>query len=275
MNTPAEQPQQLHGKHHGKVVLITGGGTGIGAAIAQRLAQEGAQLVLAGRRQAPLDAVAGPLSALAIVADMSDSKQARSVVQQAVATYGRLDAVVANAGGHGFAAVADTDDEAWQASLTANLGTAFVTLREALGQLIENRGSAVVISSLAGLFAGPKVAGYTVGKHALIGLTKSLARDYGQHGVRVNTLCPGWVKTPMADAEMDEFAAATGIASREEGYRTVTANVPLRRAAEPAEMASIVSFLASEEASYITGATIVADGGAHVVDLPTVAFEAL
>lgn len=266
-------PLQCGRRHQGTVALVTGGGTGIGAAIAARLVAEGAQVILTGRRAEPLEAVAKQLSARAIAADMSVPTQVKGVVEQITAEFGRLNLVVANAGGHGFSSVAETDDESWRSSMSANLDTAFVTLRESLPQLMAHRGSAVVVSSLAGLFAGPSVAGYTVGKHALIGLTKSLARDYGKHGVRVNALCPGWVRTPMADAEMDEYAAAAGISSRDEAYRKVTANVPLARAAEPAEIASIVSFLGSTEASYMTGATIVADGGAHIVDLPTVAFD--
>jgi NAD(P)-dependent dehydrogenase (short-subunit alcohol dehydrogenase family) len=131
----------------------------------------------------------------------------------------------------------------------------------------------VVVSSLAGLFAGPGVAGYTVGKHALVGLTRTLARDYGAQGVRVNAVCPGWVRTPMADGEMDELAEQKGLTSRAEGYATVTRDVPLGRPAEPAEIASVVRFLGSAEASYVTGAVLVVDGGAHVVDLPTIAFQ--
>lgn len=257
----------------GQSALVTGGGTGIGEAIAARLLREGARVAVAGRRREPLDAVAERHGAWPVVADMSDSAQARAAISGVVEEFGRLDIVVANAGGHGFSAVADTDDAAWQASINANLTTAFTTVREALPQLRANSGRVVIVSSLAGLFAGPDVAGYTVGKHALIGLTKSLARDYGSQGVRVNALCPGWVRTPMADAEMDHFAAAAAIASREEAYKVVTANVPLRRPADPAEMAAIVNFLVSAESSYITGATIVADGGAHIVDLPTIAFD--
>ena len=117
------------------------------------------------------------------------------------------------------------------------------------------------------------MAGYTVGKHALVGLARSLARDYGRPGVRVNVVCPGWVQTPMADAEMDEFAEHAGLSSRAEAYATVTADVPLGRAAQPAEIAALVRFLGSGESSYMTGAVVVADGGAHIVDVPTIAFD--
>ncbi|MDQ4501559.1 SDR family oxidoreductase [Sinomonas sp. ASV322] len=256
-----------------KVVLITGGGTGIGAAIAERYAAEGARVVVAGRRIGPLKEVATSVGGLAVEMDAADAESVRNGLAAILAEYGRLDVLVANAGGHGFSSVGDTDDAAWEASLRANLTTAFVAARESLPALIESKGQIVVISSLAGLFAGPSVAGYTVGKHALIGLTRTLARDYGRHGVRVNAVCPGWVTTPMADAEMDEFAGHAGLDSRAAGYAAVTADVPLGRPAAPSEIASIVRFLGSDESSYMTGSVLVADGGAHIVDLPTIAFD--
>ncbi|UOQ61240.1 SDR family oxidoreductase [Leucobacter rhizosphaerae] len=263
----------------GRVVVITGGGTGIGAAIAERYAAEGASVVVVGRRREPIEEVAARIGGTAIVADASDAASARAAVAEIVERLGGIDVLVANAGGHGFAAVGDTTDDDWSAAITVNLSTAFVMAREALPALLgdgtgHRGGEIVIVSSLAGLFAGPSVAGYTVGKHALIGLTKSLARDYSRQGVRVNAVCPGWVRTPMADAEMDEFAShSPEIADRAAGYAAVTRDVPLGRPAEPSEIASIVRFLGSPQSSYMTGAVLVADGGAHIVDLPTVAFE--
>jgi meso-butanediol dehydrogenase / (S,S)-butanediol dehydrogenase / diacetyl reductase len=257
----------------GRVVVITGGGTGIGAAIAERFAAEGAHVVVVGRRPEPLEEIARAVGAVPVVADAADAAAARGAVETVLARFGRIDVLVANAGGHGFAAVAETDDAAWESAIRANLTTAFTMARESLPALIESKGQIVVISSIAGLFAGPSVAGYTVGKHALLGLTKSLARDYGTVGVRVNAVCPGWVQTPMADEEMDEFAAHAGLGSREEAYAAVTADVPLRRPAQPSEIAALVRFLGSGESSYMTGAVLVADGGAHIVDVPTIAFD--
>ena len=257
----------------GRVVVITGGGTGIGAAIARRYADEGAHVVVVGRRREPLAEVEREIGAHAVVADAADGAAASQAVAEVLARFGRIDVLVANAGGHGFSPVGETDDAAWEASLRANLTTAFVMARETLPALAESKGQIVIVSSLAGLFAGPSVAGYTVGKHALIGLTRSLARDYGREGVRVNAVCPGWVQTPMADEEMDEFAAHAGLDSRDEAYATVTADVPLRRPAQPSEIAAVVRFLGSSESSYITGAVIVADGGSHIVDVPTIAFD--
>lgn len=257
----------------GKVVVITGGGTGIGAAIAERYAAEGAHVVIVGRRAEPLEVVAQRTGAICLVADAADGASAQRAVRATLDRFGRIDVLVANAGGHGFAPVGETDDAAWEAALRGNLTTAFTMSRECLPALVEAKGQIVVISSIAGLFAGPSVAGYTVGKHALVGLARSLARDYGRHGVRVNVVCPGWVQTPMADEEMDEFTARVGLSSREEAYATVTADVPLGRAAQPAEIAALVRFLGSGESSYMTGAVVVADGGAHIVDVPTIAFD--
>ena len=258
---------------HRQVVVVSGGGTGIGAATAHRFAQDGADVVLLGRRREPLGAVAAGIGAWAIPCDTSDRAQVDQAVSRVVERYGRLDAVIANAGGHGVGAVAETDDSQWELSFRTNVSTAFMLARAALPELVESRGNIVVVSSLAGLFAGPGVAGYTVGKHALLGLTRSLARDYGRKGVRVNAVCPGWVRTPMADEEMDVFASETGLPGREEGYAVVTRDVPLGRAAAPGEIASVIRFLASPDASYITGSTLVVDGGAHIVDLPTVSMS--
>lgn len=262
------------GALHGRVVMITGGGTGIGAAVAERYISEGATAVIVGRRPEPLQEVAERIGAVPIAADVTDGASARAAVTEVLERFGRLDVLVANAGGHGFSPVGDTDDENWAAAMNVNLNTAFMMAREALPALLDGGGQIVIVSSLAGLFAGPSVAGYTVAKHALIGLTKSLARDYSRKGVRVNAVCPGWTRTPMADDEMDEFARhAPEIVDREAGYAAVTRDVPLGRPGEPAEIAAVVRFLGSEESSYMTGATLVVDGGAHIVDLPTVAFE--
>lgn len=257
----------------GKVVVISGGGTGIGAATARRYASEGARVAILGRRPGPLEEVATSIGALAVVADASDSQSCAAAIATVVAQFGGIDVVVANAGGHGLSPVGETDDEEWATALTTNVTTAFVLARAALPHLIESKGQIVIVSSLAGLFAGPSVAGYTVGKHALIGLTRSLARDYGKQGVRVNAVCPGWVRTPMADAEMDELGRLAGFADRAEGYGLVTLDVPLGRPAEPEEIASIIRFLGSGESSIMTGAVILADGGAHIVDVPTLAFD--
>jgi NAD(P)-dependent dehydrogenase (short-subunit alcohol dehydrogenase family) len=257
----------------GHVVVVTGGGTGIGAAIAERYAAEGAHVVILGRRPGPLEAVAEEIGALPLVADAGDPAAVEAALAAVLERYGRVDTLVCNAGGPGFTSVGETSDAGWAEALHSNLTTSFAIVRGFLPALIESAGRIVIVSSLSGLFAGPSMAGYVTAKHALIGLTKSLARDYGRHGVRVNAVCPGWVRTPMADEEMDELVEGAGLPSRQDAYDAVTADLPLRRPAAPAEIAAAVRFLGSDESSYITGATLVVDGGAHIVDLPTLAFE--
>jgi len=261
------------GRFAGRTALVTGAGTGIGAAVCRRIAGEGGNLVLTGRREAPLKEVAATLGGRAVViaADAAEAEESRSVVAAGVEAFGSLDVVIANAGGHVPGAAADVDDESWRYSIHANLDSAFMTVRAALPHLIRSRGNVVVVSSIAGLFAGPGVAGYVTTKHALIGLTRSLARDYGRYGVRANAVCPGWVRTTMADEQMDELGRRLGL-DRDEAYALVSKDTPLARVAEPDEIAAVIAFLASPEASAMSGAVVVADCGAGSVDLPTLAF---
>lgn len=256
----------------GKTAVITGGGTGIGAAVARRLASEGASLALIGRRREPLDAVAAETGAAIFQADAADSASMRAAIARITERFGGIDVLIANAGGHGVGPTIEMSDETWALSTRLNLDTAFVSARTCLPSLIERRGSIVVMSSIAGLFAGPDAAGYVTMKHALIGFAKTLARDYGRKGVRTNTVCPGWVRTPMADEEMQMIIEKHGLDSLDEAYALVTKDVPLGRAALPEDVANAVAFLASSEASMINGAILTIDGGAGTVDLPTLAF---
>lgn len=258
----------------GKTAVVTGAGTGIGAATCRRLVAEGAHVVLTGRREEPLRAVAGPLGdrATVVPGDAADGEHMRRVVAAAVEEFGHLDVVVANAGGHKMGRAGDVDDDMWRFNVRTNLDTAFVTIREALPSLCERRGSVVVVSSLAGRFAGPDVVGYATTKHGLIGLTRSIARDYGREGVRVNAICPGWVRTEMADEQMDDLAHIQGLTNRDQAYELATKHTPLGRPARSDEIASAIAFLASDDASIITGTTLFADAGASCVDLPTIAF---
>lgn len=257
----------------GKVALITGGGTGIGAATAKRFRQEGADVIVMGRRSDPLEALAAKVGAIAVVGDAADPSAVSVAVELATQRFNRLDIVVPNAGGGGLGTVLEIDDLGWAKSLHDNLDTCFVTVRESLPALIDTGGgSIVIVSSLAGLFAGPAIAGYTTAKHALIGLTRSLARDFGPQGVRVNAICPGWVRTPMTEGEMEVLMERWGI-DVDRAFELVTSELPLRRVGQPEEVASICLFLASGESSLMTGTTLVADAGASAVDMPTLIFD--
>ena len=195
------------------------------------------------------------------------------MVGAASARFGAVDVLVANAGGHGAGTAADVADDAWAESIRSNMSTCLVAARACLPELIARRGCIVVVSSIAGLAASPESVGYVTAKHGLIGLARSIARDFGPRGVRVNTVCPGWVRTPLADEEMDQLAALRGLADRDAAYALATAQVPLRRPADAAEVAAVVAFLASGHASAVTGALATVDGGATAVDLPTTAFD--
>jgi len=279
------------GPFSGSVALITGAGTGIGAAVARRWVAGGGLVVLVGRRPEPLHALGAELRAmaaqttlptpqtqqvaLALPADAADAEAMEAVVGTARERLGGIDVLIANAGGEGPGTVRETTDAEWQQALQVNLMTAVVSARVALPALLEQRfghSAIVVVSSLAGLAAPPSLAPYTVAKHALLGLTRSLARDHGPAGVRANAVCPGWVRTSMADAEMDALGRLHGL-DREDAYTLASSNVPLRRPATPAEVAEVIVFLASPAASAVSGVVLAVDGGAGAVDLPTVAFE--
>lgn len=258
----------------GLVALVSGGGTGIGAATVRQLAREGARVALLGRRAGPIEAVAAEVGGIAISGDASSGSEAATAVSTVLDNWGRLDVVVANAGGGGIGSVLETDDEAWTAALTANVTSAFALTRAALPALMDQSGSLVLVSSMAGLFAPSGAAGYVAGKHAVIGLTRSLARDYGPRGVRINTVCPGWTRTELSE-HVVEGAARTARMDASRVFSAIAADVPLGRIAEPAEVAQLICFLASRDASILTGCVIPADGGASTIDAGSLAFQRL
>lgn len=251
--------------------LITGGGTGIGAAAARALAARGYAVCVTGRRPEPLDALARELGGHAAVADTADPEAIAGAVEEAVARFGRLDALVCAAGTGAAGAVADQTLERWNAVLATNLTGAFLACRAALPHLLEGGGAIVTVSSLAGLRAGPASAAYGASKAGLVMLTRSMAVDYGPRGVRANCVCPGWIRTAMADGEMDDFAARGG-GDREGAYAEATRAVPLRRPGTAQEAGETVAWLAAPESAYVNGAVLAVDGGAHVVDVATLAF---
>jgi NAD(P)-dependent dehydrogenase (short-subunit alcohol dehydrogenase family) len=252
--------------------LVTGGGTGIGAAVARRLASEGANVAVMGRRREPLSALADETGCFVVQADAADGAAVRAALGEIHGKFGEVDILIANAGGHGVGPTISMTDETWAQSTRLNLDTAFVCARETLPDLIAQRGAVVIVASIAGLFAGPQAAGYVTMKHACIGFGKSLARDYGRKGVRTNIVCPGWVATAMADDQMQVIVEKHGLSSIEEAYRLVTKDVPLGRPATAEEVANVICFLVSDEASAMNGSILTVDGGASVVDLPTLAF---
>jgi NAD(P)-dependent dehydrogenase (short-subunit alcohol dehydrogenase family) len=234
----------------GKTVLVTGGGTGIGAAIVRRFAAEGATVWAMGRRREQLERVCEHV----IAGDVA----AAGDRERALAATGPLDVLVNNAG---------LGDAGWDDTMAVNVTAAHALSALAADGLAQRRGAIVNVASVAALVAGPGEPQYAVSKAALVMLTKSLAVTLGPRGVRANAICPGWVRTPMADAEMAALGADTDAA-----YARVTRHVPLGRPAEPDEVAAAALFLASAEAAYVSGAVLTVDGGMMAVDVGTIAF---
>ncbi len=255
-----------------KVALITGGGTGIGAATARLFASEGASVVVTGRRSAPIEAVASEVGGVAVSGDTSDPAHVEEAVATAISAYGGIDVVVASAGVGFEGAVADLDVDVWRRTLEINVNGPMLVSRAALPSMLERGGGSIVlVASTSGMASAPASAAYDVSKAALIALARSIAVSYGPRRVRANALCPGWVTTPMGDEDMDALGASRGL-TREEAYRLATEDVPLRRPVSPEEMAACCLFLASDESSSVTGTTLVADGGGQAVEITSKAF---
>lgn len=252
-------------------VVITGGGSGIGAATARLLAKRGAHVVVLGPDKEPLTEVANEIGGVAIVGDAANSDDVDQAVRAAVDATGSLDALISCAGISPFGSATETDDELWHKVGHVNLDTAFVAARQCIPALIESRGAIVLVSSLAGLLSAPNAVAYTTTKHALIGLTRSLAGDYSPQGVRTNAVCPGFVRTAMSDSVMTELGGLDGADALDSAYVSATRFTPLRRPAAPDEIAEVIAFLSSPRSAVITGAVITADGGVSAIETGCIA----
>ena len=256
---------------HAPCAVVTGAATGIGRATAYALARDGFAVALVGRRAEPLEELAAELGGIATPADVTSPDDASAAVRAAVERFGGIDVLVNNAGVGDSAPLLDESLERWEETLRVNLTGAFIATQLALPHLLERRGSIVNVASINGVLAGPGWTSYCVSKAGLIMLAKCVANDYGRQGVRANAVCPGWVRTPMGDSDMDEVGRAHGI-DRDGAYARAHRQHPLGRPAEPEEVADVIAFVASPRAAYITGATIMVDGGTSVVDPTANAF---
>jgi dehydrogenase/reductase SDR family member 4 len=240
-----------------KVAIITGASKGIGEAIARALGQAGAKVVISSRKQEAVDEVAKMLTSegietLAVEAHNGKIADLHNLVNITLEKYGRLDIIVNNAATNPAPPLTTaTEDGVFDKIMEVNLKGVFELCKKAYPELKKTKGSVINISSVAGIRADEHTGIYSVSKAGLISLTHVLAKEWGKDGIRVNALCPGLVQTKLSEA----------LWSNETIYKHIIQFVPLKRMAQPDEMAGLALFLASDAASYCTGGVYVADGG--------------
>ncbi|MBM7424356.1 SDR family NAD(P)-dependent oxidoreductase [Spongiibacter marinus] len=240
---------------HNKVAIITGGGQGIGAATALRFAEEGAKVVICSRRLEPLEVVAQQIreaggECLPLSVDVSDEEAVKRLVADTLAQFGRIDIVVNNAVLMVPGMLANHSTRAWHQNFQVSLDGAMFLMREAYSELKKHRGAVVNVSSVCGLAGSVATAGYSAAKAGVIALSKSASIEWAP-AIRVNTVVPGAFLTPALETVNPD----------EETQRATGKTIPLGRIGDPRECANAILFLASDEASYITGAVLNVDGG--------------
>ena len=245
----------------GKVAVITGGNAGIGEAVAKRFALEGASVVVTGRRQQELDRVVKIVRqsngrALAVAGSVTDEAHAQDVVQKTIDSFGRIDVLVNNAGIGDFGKrLHEIDDATWDKIFDINLTGVFRMTRAIVPQMLTQRcGSIVNISSVASVVGIPGLSAYSASKGGLDALTRAVAIDYAKDGIRCNVVNPALIDTPMAAPLM----------VNPEMLQSILTQYAIRRAGTPEEVASMVLYLASDEAIWVTGGTFMIDGGMTV-----------
>lgn len=243
----------------GKVALVTGASQGIGRATSVALAREGAQVALLARSRLGLEVtleMVGQSQGLVVPCDVTDPSAVSSAVEVVLREYGRLDVLVNNAGQRQRRARLDQlEAREWERVVEVNLSAVFYVTRAVISHLIRQRsGSVVNIASIAGPFGIPRIGGYAAAKAGIIGVTRTMAAEWCEFGVRVNTVAPGFIQTPMNAPFRTNPTNADQVAA-------IESKVPLGRYGSPDEVAAAVVFLAGDPGSYITGETLFVDGG--------------
>lgn len=243
----------------GKVALVTGGGSGIGLTICKALASEGSSVVIVDvDKQIGETAREGirqtGANALFVQCDVSDAKSVKAAVAATVASYGRLDCIVNNAGISLLAEITDINDAAFDRLIGVNIRGVYLFLKHGIRQLQKQKtgGSIVNIASVGGVIGTPQITAYTMSKHAMVGLTRGVAVEQGPHGIRVNAVCPGPIHTPM----IEKYAR-----SKNSTIEALGADLPLRKIGQPQDVAEAVLWLCSDKSGNTTGSLLMVDGG--------------
>ena len=245
----------------GKAALVTGGASGIGRAIAQLFAQQGAAVAIADVNATDGQALAGAIvesgaQAMFVKADVTRTEDARHAVQAAIARFGRLDILVNNAGTIRRATVVETSEEEWDLVMAVNVRSAFLFAKHALPMMAAAGGGVVInIASGWGLVGGRRAAAYCASKGAIVQLTRAMALDHAGDHIRVNCICPGDTDTPMLRREAEELGEPAA------DFLADAARRPLGRIGKPEDVAHAALYLASDASSFVTGTTLVVDGG--------------
>ncbi len=245
----------------GKTALVTGGGRGIGAAIARRLAAAGARVVISGRTAAEIDAVAAEIGGLAVRADHADRASVDALIAQ-LREREPIDVLVNNAGIAESVPLHKVADELWDRTMEVNVTSAFRLCRALVPAMIEaGWGRVINIASNAGVSGYRYSTAYCASKHAMVGMTRALAIDLATTGVTINAVCPGWVDTQMAEQAVARIAGKTG-RSTEQARAALESMSPQNRMIQPEEVAHVVTMLCDDLARGIHGQVILVDGGA-------------
>jgi NAD(P)-dependent dehydrogenase (short-subunit alcohol dehydrogenase family) len=247
----------------GKVAIITGSSRGIGKAIAERMAQHGAKVVISSRKAGPCEEVAAAINAaegegtaIAVPANISSKEDLQRVVDETRKAFGKVDIVVCNAASNPYyGPMAGIADDQFRKILDNNIVSNHWLINMVIPEMIERQdGAVIIVSSIGGLRGSPVIGAYNISKAADFQLARNLAHEYGRHGIRVNCIAPGLIKTDFAKALWDN----------PETLKRSTETVPLRRIGEPDEIAGAAVFLASAAGTFMTGQAVVVDGGATI-----------